>query len=925
MRLFCVRRLPTVLLAVLFLFPLLIDAQSKHTLSGSILDTSEARPLSMASVLLLRPADSVLLQSVRTETDGTFRFSGISDGTYILLVTFPKYADYMDTFMLSGADRDLKVIPLTTRAQLLQEVIVRRTAAAIRMKGDTTEYRADSFHVAPNADVQELLKRMPGIQVNARGEITTQGEKVTKVLVDGEEFFSDDPAVVTRNLRADVVDKVQVFDKKSDQANFTGIDDGQREKTINLTLKEDKKNGHFGRLEGGSDFDRYHNGKALGNYFKGKRKIAGYLTTDNSRYETLDWTDAQNYSDGGNSTTTVNDDGGISMMYFGNDDADVQAGLPNQQTGGITYRQKLSKGDVMTNLQYQRLGSNLQGTGYTRTLLKDAEQISTTNRDQVVDRSRTKANGLFEWGTDSTGLLKVSVKGASTDRKSNIKYTGATFREDGQAINSSFRELANNESDRDLSTVLNYRRKLAKKGRTINWSTEIKAGEKSEDGSLRTENLFIGFGGQPSRTDRIDQRKQSDQQLFNTQSNFVYTEPLGKKSFLIMKYGLGVARNDAERLSFDRDPLGAYTKRVDSLSNHFLFNTLDNSGSLSYRYVHKKFNAAISTGVGKTQYRRKDLDNLSEGQVNFVNFLPSVNLAYKPKAQRTLDIDYAGRPVNPTLQQLQPIVTNTDPLNLLVGNPDLVQGFTHTVNMNMRDYRVLKSRFIALWGSLSATERAITNSSFVDAKGLRTSKYVNTDGNYNYNVRMMYNVQAFKGINVGAQLGTQFNRFVNLVNGERNVNDNRSFSYTLESSHWSEKWLSYYLSFTARQHRAVSSLRATMPTKYWSYAAYGNVSLSFKKIKTWVDLPLELTIYQKTQVFAQARNIWLVNPSVRKTLTKDDRLEAKLSVFDLLNQNSYVNRDVNSNFIMENTQNGIQRNIMFSLLFHFSKNGKPMQ
>ena len=119
--------------------------------------------------------------------------------------------------------------------------------------------------------------------------------------------------------------------------------------------------------------------------------------------------------------------------------------------------------------------------------------------------------------------------------------------------------------------------------------------------------------------------------------------------------------------------------------------------------------------------------------------------------------------------------------------------------------------------------------------------------------------------------------------------------------------------------------RATMPTKYWSYAAYGNVSLSFKKIKTWVDLPLELTIYQKTQVFAQARNIWLVNPSVRKTLTKDDRLEAKLSVFDLLNQNSYVNRDVNSNFIMENTQNGIQRNIMFSLLFHFSKNGKPMQ
>jgi hypothetical protein len=926
MRLPSPHRIPPVQFTLFLLFiSLNIHAQTDRTIFGRVRDTSEGRSLSSASVLLLRPADSVLIRTVRTSSDGVFRMQGIMDGTYILMVSFPKYADYLDTIVISATDRDLHVIPLTTRAQLLQEVIIRRTAAAIRMKGDTTEYRADSFHVAPNADVQELLRRMPGIQVNARGEITTQGEKVTKVLVDGEEFFSDDPAVVTRNLRADVVDKVQVFDKKSDQATFTGIDDGQREKTINLTLKEDKKNGYFGRLEGGTDFNRYHNGKALGNYFKAKHKIAGYLTTDNSRYETLDWNDAQNYSDGGNTTTTVNEDGGVSITYFGNEDEDVQAGLPNQQTAGVTFRQKLSKGDVMTNLQYQRLGSQLMGSGYTRTLLKDAAQISSTDKDQVVDRSRIKANALYEWGTDSTGLLKMSVRGVSTDRKLAVKYTGASFLEDGQNINSSSRDLTNNETDRDLSTVINYRRKLEKKGRTINWSTEIKAGEKSEDGSLRTENLFIGTGGQPNQTERIDQRKQSDQQLFNTQSNFVYTEPLGKKSFLIMKYGLGIARNDAERLSFDRDPLGAYTLRVDTLSNHFLFNTLDNNGSLSYRYVYKKLNFAVSTGIGKTQYRRTDLDNRAEGQVGFVNFLPSLNLAYKPKSQRTFDIDYAGRPVNPTLQQLQPIVTNTDPLNLLIGNPDLVQGFTHSVNMNVRDYKVLKSRFIALWGNFSATEKAITNSSFVNGKGLRTTKYVNTDGNFNYSLRAMYNVQVFNKIMVGAQLGTGFSRYVNLVNGERNVNDNRNISYTLESNYWSEKWLSYYLSFTARQHHAVSSLRSKLPTKYWSYSAYGNVSLSFKKIKTWIDLPLELTMYQRTAVFSQARNIWLVNPSLRKTLTKNDKLEAKLTVFDLLNQNSYVKRDVNSNFITENTQNGIRRNIMFSLLFHFSRNGKPMQ
>ena len=138
--------------------------------------------------------------------------------------------------------QDLKKIYLNTKSYVLKEVIVRNTVSAIRIKGDTTEYRADSFRVGPNADVQELLKRLPGIQVNSKGEIKAQGEQVNKVLVDGEEFFSDDPAVVTKNLRADIVDKVQVFDKKSDQAAFTGIDDGVKTKTINLQLKEDKKN-----------------------------------------------------------------------------------------------------------------------------------------------------------------------------------------------------------------------------------------------------------------------------------------------------------------------------------------------------------------------------------------------------------------------------------------------------------------------------------------------------------------------------------------------------------------------------------------------------------------------------------------------------------------------------------------------------------
>ena len=215
-------------------------AQSAIQIKGQVLDTTEKISLVNATVNLLRAKDSVLLSSTRTDKEGKFQFSNIIAGTYIVMVSYPQYADFIDKVQ-ADKDLDLNKIYINTKSHVLKEVIVRNNVSAIRIKGDTTEYRADSFRVGPNADVQELLKRLPGIQVNSKGEIKAQGEQVNKVLVDGEEFFSDDPAVVTKNLRADIVDKVQVFDKKSDQAAFTGIDDGVKTKTINLQLKEDKK------------------------------------------------------------------------------------------------------------------------------------------------------------------------------------------------------------------------------------------------------------------------------------------------------------------------------------------------------------------------------------------------------------------------------------------------------------------------------------------------------------------------------------------------------------------------------------------------------------------------------------------------------------------------------------------------------------
>src|SRR6201991_3130440 len=251
-------------------------AQTSHII-GTVSDTAEKRNLSNGSVLLLRPSDSILVQHTRTDASGRFTLRNIPPGHYLFMVTYPAYADYVDDLNIKDTGTiTLPTIGMVLKSKLLQEVVVSGNRGAIRMKGDTTEFDADSFRTQPSATVEDLLKKLPGIQVDKNGKITAQGEAVKKVLVDGEEFFGDDPTLVTQNLRSDMVDKVQVFDKKSDQATFTGIDDGQREKTINLKLKNDKKLGYFGRATASKGTDGYYDEQLMANYFKKKEKISGF-------------------------------------------------------------------------------------------------------------------------------------------------------------------------------------------------------------------------------------------------------------------------------------------------------------------------------------------------------------------------------------------------------------------------------------------------------------------------------------------------------------------------------------------------------------------------------------------------------------------------------------------------------------------------
>jgi hypothetical protein len=911
-------------------FALSGTAQQSFTIKGQVSDSVEKKKLQNASINILRAKDSILMSSARADKDGQFNIVAKAEGKYILMVTYPQYADYVDRIELTnGQDLNLNSIYLNTKAHLLKEVIVRNTVSAIRIKGDTTEYKADSFYVSPNADVAELLKKMPGIQVNSKGEITAQGEKVNKVLVDGEEFFSDDPAVVTKNIRADIVDKIQVFDKKSDQASFTGIDDGQKTKTINVQLKEDKKNGYFGKADIGSDFKQYGNGKLMANAFKGKKKMAAFFTQDNTKFEALNWDETRNYSDGGNTNMEVGDDGGVSMYFSSEGDFGDNIGLPQQQSAGLVFGNKWAKSSTNNTAQYQSLIVNALGNNYSKTILPDSSFTNITSNKQNSDRKKYKLNSINEWGTDTTGLFKLTVKAADVLKNSATDYDGKTYGESGQIINQSNRISSLNEDDKTLASTLSFRQKFAKKGRTISFVSDLNFNDKTQDGALIANNQFFNFDGTIVKKDSADQLKKNKQNTSAINTNIVYTEPLGKKSFLIFKYGLNIGKNDAERLSFDNtgntsiSAKPIYSNIIDSLSNHFIFNTINNAGSINYRFVDKKINWVAGSGFGTANYQLDDLGRNTRRSIAFNNFIPSFNFNYNPKQQRRLRFDYSGKTINPTLLQMQPIIDNSDPLNVNIGNANLQQGFTNSINLSANDFKVLKSRYVFLDVNYSNTDNAISNSSTVDALGRRVNQYVNVQGNYSYRGNLYYGMDVYKGLQFGLNMTGGFNRYVNRVNEIRNVNDNTNISYGLNFSYWGEKSVNFYLNVSANDNRTVSSIRSGSATNYWTYQINGNTQFKFKKIKTYIDLNIDANVYQKSAVFPDQRNVFILSPTIRKVLGKSDSWEVKMYVFDMLNQNTYIQRNISSNFISESSNNGIRRYTMFSLIYNFSKNGKP--
>ena len=900
------------------------------TLKGTVIDTSEKKNLTNSVVALLRKSDSVLVTFGRTNKSGQFTLSRFVPGKYVLMVTHPAYADYMDEVEVKDAAAvNLGNIAMILKSQLLQEVVVSHKLGAIRIKGDTVEYKADSFYMKAGSTVEDLLKKLPGIQVDRNGKITAQGESVQKVLVDGEEFFSDDPTIATRGLLSDAVDKVQVFDKKSDQATFTGIDDGQKVKTIDLKLKEDKKKGYFGKLELGSNGEQYWNNNLMLNAFKAKRKFSAFGIMSSTGKTGLDWRESMNYGNNNMESGESGDGGMYIVMSGGGDEFDGGSywgeGFPKGWAAGLHYSNKWNQDKLHLhgNYKYNKLNTEASGRTSSQFILPDSMYFVNEFGNNYSSKERHRVDGMYEVQLDSLSSLKVTA-GGSTGKSNTYNVSNSEWLdEDRNPVRTIDQRTTSIGENKAFNTTVLYRKKFKKQGRTISATFNQDYKENESEVFQYANNEYFSNGS--SRQELIDLKKDNVNITAMVNGRVSYTEPLSKRSILEFNYSMSNNHRQSRRTALKKlDPASPkYDEVVDSLTNDYAFNVFNNSAGINYRYAKpKRLSFGFGANISRADFTRKDLKTNAIAKYSFTNFFPSANVNWTLGSNGSLRFNYWGSTQAPSIDQIQPVVDNSDQSNIRIGNPDLKQSFRQRFNLSYNNYKILSER--GIWASVNFSTIQNDFSSNTSVKdGKRVTQPVNVTGNYNIGSWIDYNWK-IKKLNtyVGPSLNFSKRRNINYLDGLKNTNNSYNVGVGFGIRYQQEKKFSFSLRPGINFNESKTSLRSSIVTKYWSQEHDADLNV-FLPWKLQIGTEASFNFRQKTDAFDK-NNVIRWNARLERKVLKDDAGIIRLSAFDILDQNVGFDRDINSNFITERTYGTFRRYFMLSFTWNFSKNGKPM-
>ncbi len=909
------------------LFSLSLLAQNTYSVKGAAIDTDSRIKLTNTSICVLNAKDSILVNFTIAAENGSFAISGLPAGKFILLVTYPDYADYVETFTLDPANaaHDFGSIHMRLKSKILQEVLIKGEVRAIKIKGDTTEFNAKAYVTQPNAKVEDLLKQLPGIQIDKDGKITANGQPVPKVLVDGEEFFGDDPTLVTKNIRADMVDKVQLYDKKSDQAAFTGVDDGKTTKTINIQLKEDKKEGAFGKLSGGIGTNDYYEGQALYNKFKKNSKFSIYGTLANTQaiglgYE--DGTKAGIYNDDDDEGNVIFSDNGNNLDTF--DGGYSGKGLPVSRTGGVHYDSKSADKKQSINLNYRV--STIDVTGITSTQTESALPNGVLNNNSTQNFNNRafmqKVDGTYQTKTDTSTTLKIG--GSGTIKTFNVNNSYQTVNNNNDTlISRNNRTVTNNGTQQQFDAGGLFTKKFKTQRRTFSWAVNEVYKKNESSGYLNSEFDFYNKLGVQDSVQKTNQYKTSTSVSSVLTSDMTYTEPLSKYLSLVFSYKFTFNNSSSNRQSFDQSASGAYTLLDNTYSNSYQYNQSVNEAGTVFNF--KKDKTTLNFGTKAADIDFKQVDEIA-GTIyrrDYINWLPIASLQYKPNKHSILGVYYTGNTKQPTIDQIQPVKNNTDPQNITVGNPDLKSYFINSMSIFYNSYQAITGASFNINASYSSTSNPIVSDALTNYNtAVTTTQYINLTNKdpYNYYLRAGLNRKIKPlDMNIGLSGNVQDNVSYSFINGALNQSTRNTYSAQINLSANEEDKYDFYFFGGPSYNLNRFSLQPQSNNNAPGFQLYSAGELFFPgKFRLGSDINYNYTA-KTQQIDASQRTI--MDVSVNKTFFAEENLKVSLKVNNLFNQDANFSRNIVSNTLTQTTSTGIRRYIMLSVSWDFTKFG----
>jgi hypothetical protein len=920
------------LFTVLSLFNLSLFAQKNGTVKGVAFDTLAQKTVGAVTVTVLEKKDSSLVSFTMTDNAGNFELRGLPNGEYRVMLSHVSYYNSNKYFSISDSSKQVNLgnIVMNDKSKILEEVVVAAEAPPITMIDDTIQYNAGSFKTQPNASVEQLLKKLPGVKVDKDGTVTAQGEKVNRVLVDGKEFFGNDPKIATRNLPADAVDKVQVYDKQSDQAQLTGFEDGNYEKTINLKLKKDKKKGVFGKLAaGGGNKDRYE-AKGNVNSFKGARQMSAIGMANNTNAEGFSFMDILNFTGELARMQRGGGSGNISINVSGDDAAAM--GLGGNRTGGITtssggglnYNNIIgTKNDLQSNYFYNRYNPKMESHINRQNFLPGGNSNYLKNElsNNINSNHRFNLNDLYQIDSLHSLRLIPSLSFQETNNRSSSDYK--TFSESGNLINEGNSKSTSNNKGYNFRNEIAFRKKFDRRGRTLSLTLQTSLNESDGDGSLNSITSFYNSSGALIRKDTLNQLSATSASLKSYNTRVVYTEPLFKRSLMEFSASKSNSKNISDKITYDYNQSnGKYDVLNQTQTNNFENVYGYTNAGFRLRTQKKKFNYSVGLNWQQADLEGTIITDAKDSVItkSFRNWLPNARFQYNFSRFKNISFNYNATTRQPNVSQLQPVPDNSNRLYIREGNPDLKQEVTHTVQGNLFLMSPYKNKNFMLFFNYMRTQNRIVNYDLVDTLGVRTTKPVNINGVYGMTGDMNFSMplRFLRGmLEIGNRIS--YNRDKQFINTFENTI--RSLSVGPEvsvSASYKEKLnLSFEAAYTINSSKY--SLQSAMNTDYLQQRYGADLDWQLPK-RFFFSTDLSYTINsRRADEFNTKVPIW--NASISKQFMKYSRGEIKLTAFDLLDKNIGISRTSNQNYIEDSRVNTLRRFFMLTFTYSLTKSG----